>query len=54
MKLKLMKGASLEVSDETPIYNPQVLPLMPEILFYANTKNYCTLLVEGGGGGERA
>ena len=27
MKMELIKGDSLEVSDETPMYNPQGLPL---------------------------
>ena len=28
MKLELMKGDSVEVSDHTPMYNPQGLPLI--------------------------
>ena len=37
MKMELMEGESLEVSDDTPMYNPQGLPFT-SILKKGNSK----------------
>ena len=44
MKLELTEGDCLEVSDDTPMYNPQVLTLKLNKVFFFPAKDYLSIV----------